>query len=208
MPIKYPTELKVKVIHRYEKGESIKSLSQELNISQSTIYQWRKTYCSIQTLNRTYTPSEFDAIFRRLQKLEHKVEIIRLSGYITQVPTQEKLATLEELYNSSENSYSVHELCEALGVPRGTFYNHIFRRADKNQYETEHIQLALKVKQVFDDSDQRYGAEKTRTVLASSGIRISKRRIAAIMRELGLHSVRVDAKKLHKRKQQLKNKTC
>lgn len=48
MPTKYPAEFKVKVIRRYEKGESIKSLSQELNISQSTIYQWRKTYCSIQ----------------------------------------------------------------------------------------------------------------------------------------------------------------
>lgn len=109
---------------------------------------------------------------------------------------------------SLENSYSVHELCEALGVPRGTLYNHIFWRVDKNQYEAEAIQLALKVKQVFDDGVQRYGAEKIRTVLASSGIHISKRCIAAIMRELGLHSVRVDAEKLHKRKQQLKKKTC
>ncbi|WP_367180365.1 helix-turn-helix domain-containing protein [uncultured Oscillibacter sp.] len=33
------------LIRRYEKGKSIKSLSQELNISQSTICQWRKTYC-------------------------------------------------------------------------------------------------------------------------------------------------------------------
>ena len=132
------------------------------------------------------------------------MEIIRLSGYITKVPTQEKLATLEELHNSSENSYSVHELCEALSVPRGTFYNHIFRRADKSYYETEHTQLALKAKQIFDDSAQRYGAEKIRTVLAAYGIRIGKRRIAVIMQEIGLHSVRVDAKKLHKRKQQLK----
>lgn len=87
MPTKYPVEFKIKVIRRYEKGESIKSLNQELNISQSTIYQWRKTYCSIQTPNRTYTPSEFDAISRRLRKLEHEMEIIRLSGYITKVPT-------------------------------------------------------------------------------------------------------------------------
>lgn len=204
MPTKYPVEFKVKVIRRYEKGESLKVLSQELNISQSTLYQWRNAYCSIQTPNRTYTPSEFDAISRRLQKLEHEVEIIRLAGYISEVPLQKKLATLEKLYNRPDNPYSVHELCEALGVPRGTFYNHIFRRSDKNYYETEHAQLALKVKQAFDDSEQRYGAEKIRRVLAASGICISKRRVAAIMRELGLHSVRVDAKKLHKRRQQLK----
>lgn len=48
MPITYPTELKIKTIRRYEKGESIKTLSQELQISQSTLYQWRKEYCSLQ----------------------------------------------------------------------------------------------------------------------------------------------------------------
>lgn len=39
MPTTYPIELKVKTIRRYEKGESIKALSQELHISQSTLYQ-------------------------------------------------------------------------------------------------------------------------------------------------------------------------
>lgn len=48
MPVEYPVEFKRKVIHRYEKGESIKDLSHELNIAQSTIYLWRKLYCSIE----------------------------------------------------------------------------------------------------------------------------------------------------------------
>lgn len=34
--------------------------------------------------------------------------------FMQEIPTQKKLATLEELYNSSENSFSIHELCEAL----------------------------------------------------------------------------------------------
>lgn len=99
MPITYSTELKVKTIRRYEKGESIKALSQELHISQSTLYQWRKEYCSIKTPNHTYTPAEFDAISRRLQKLEHHMEIIRQTEYLSNIPLQKKLATLEELYH-------------------------------------------------------------------------------------------------------------
>lgn len=39
MPTTYPAELKVKTIRRYENGECIKMLSQELHISQSTLYQ-------------------------------------------------------------------------------------------------------------------------------------------------------------------------
>ncbi len=202
MPATYPIELKVKTIRRYEKGESIKSLSQELHISQSTLYQWRKEYCLIKTPNRTYTPKEFDAISRRLQKLEHQMGIIRQSGYLSSVPLQKKLATLEGLYNQPGNPYSVHDLCEAFGVARGTFYNHIFRRADRSKYEEEQAQLMLKVKQVFDDSEQRFGAEKIRIVLGNSGIYTSRKRISAIMQELGLYSIRVDAKKQFKKKQQ------
>ena len=202
MPNAYPAKLKIKTIRRYEKGESIKTLSQELHISQSTLYQWRKEYCSIQIANRTYTPAEFDEIARRLKRLEHHIEIIQQSGYISSVPLQRKLATLEKLYNEPDNPYSVHELCDALGVARGTFYNHIFRRADRSKYEEEQAQLTLKVKQVFDDSEQRYGAEKIRVILANSGIRVGKKHISAIMQELGLCSVRVDAKKQFKRKQQ------
>lgn len=202
MPTAYPTELKVKTIRRYKKGKSIKSLSGELQIAQSTLYQLRKEYCSIETPNRTYTPKEFDAISRRLQKLEHHLEIICQSGYLSSVPLQKKLATLEHLYNQPDNLYSVHELCDALGVARGTFYNHIFRRADRSKHEDEQSQLMLRVKQVFDDSGQRFGAEKIRVVLADCGIHISKKRITAIMQELGLCSIRVDAKKQFKRKQQ------
>jgi len=51
MPTTYPTELKVQTIRSYEKGESIKALSEELHISQSTLYHWRKEYCSVQTSN-------------------------------------------------------------------------------------------------------------------------------------------------------------
>ncbi len=202
MPTTYPTELKIKTIRRYEKGESIKALSQELHISQSTLYQWRKEYCSIKTPTRTYTPAEFDAISRRLQKLEHHLEIIRQTGYLSSVPLQKKLATLEELYNQPGNPFSVHELCDALDVARGTFYNHIFRKADRSQYQEEQAQLMRMVKQVFDDSEQRFGAEKIRVILAESGIRVGKKRISAIMQELGLSSVRVDAKKQFKRRQQ------
>lgn len=88
MPKEYPAEFKTKIIKRYQKGESIQSLSQELHIAQSTLYDWRREYCSIKTANRTYTPKEFDTLSRRLEKLEHELEIIRLTGYISNVPLQ------------------------------------------------------------------------------------------------------------------------
>jgi len=66
------------------------------------------------------------------------------------------------------------------------------------------MQLMMKVQQIFDDSAQCFGAEKIRIVLANSGIRTSKDRIAAIMKELDLHSVRTDAKKQYQKRQERK----
>lgn len=123
------------------------------------------------------------------------MESIRLSQCIADVPLQKRLSILENLYHQSDNTYSVHELCEALNVARGTFYNHIFRRADRSQRDQEQAQLMLLVQQAFDDSGQRYGAEKIRITLAESGIRVSTKRIAAIMQELDLRSIRLDSKK-------------
>ena len=137
MPTEYPADFKQKVIKRYQNGESIKALSQELHIAQGTLYRWRKDYCTIQETTRTYTPKEFDAISRRLAKLEHEMEIIRLSQCIANVPLQKRLSILENLYHQSDNTYSVHELCEALDVARGTFYNHVFCRADRSQRDQE-----------------------------------------------------------------------
>ena len=189
MPKEYSTKFKTEVIKRYQNGESILALSQELRIAQSTIYHWRKEFCSIKAANRIYTPKEFDALSRRLEKLEHEMEIIKRSGYIADVPLQKKLSVLENIYRQADNTYSVHELCEALDIARGTFYNYIFRRADHSKREEAQIELMRLVQQVFDDSSQRFGAEKIRVTLAGSGVRVSTKRIAAIMRELGLQSV-------------------
>ena len=204
MPKEYTAKFKAEVIRRYKNGESIKSLSQELNIPQGSIYRWRRQYCTIQTASRNYTPKEFDAISKRLAKLEHEMEIIRSSDCISSMPLQKKLAFLEDLYHRSDNPYSVHELCEALDVARGTFYNHIFRRADHSKRDQEQEQLMQLVQQVFDDNAQRFGAEKIRIILAESGIRVSTKRITAIMQELELHNVRSDAKKEYKKRQQYK----
>lgn len=121
MPKEYSTKFKTEVIKRYQNGESILALSQELRIAQSTIYHWRKEFCSIKAANRIYTPKEFDALSRRLEKLEHEMEIIKRSGYIADVPLQKKLSVLENIYRQADNTYSVHELCEALDIARGTF---------------------------------------------------------------------------------------
>lgn len=199
MPTQYPKEFKLKTVARYERGEAISAICQNINISQGTLYRWIKEYRSIHMPQRIYTPAELDALSRKLKKLEHILEVIRLSKCLDEIPLQKKLNILSQLHEEYEQ-YSVYELCEALDVARGTFYNHIFSRADRSKQIAEHEQLMIQVKQVFDDNAQRFGAEKIRVILMQNGVNVSKKRVSSIMQELGLQSIRSDAKKEYKKR--------
>lgn len=117
------------------------------------------------------------------------------------MPRRKRLEILARLHEQFEQ-YSVHELCEALSISRGTFYNHIFRKADRTEYLQRQRELMLQVQRIFDDSQQRFGAEKIRVILAENGICVGKKRIRQIMRELDLTSIRENAKSGYRSRQE------
>lgn len=198
MPKQYLEEFKTQVVLSYQNGISIPELSQRFKISQSTLYRWIKEYVPTDQGEGIINPNMLQ---RRYERLEHILQIIRLSGLIDKAPRQIRLEILTRLHEQFKQ-YSVHELCEALNISRGTFYNHIFRRVDRTKYLEEQQALMLQVQRVFDDSKQRYGAEKIRAVLAENGIKAGKKRIRAIMQELGLESIRENAKQNYKKRQE------
>lgn len=197
MPKQYPLEFRQQVVLAIRNGLTIIEASQRYRIAQSTLYRWKKD--TILTAN--ISTADYTTLQRKSQRFDHILQIIRLSTIIDEVPLQRRLMILVQLHEQF-NQYSIHELCEALNVSRGTFYNHIFRKADRTKYFEEQQALKLQVKQIFDDSKQRYGAEKIRVVLTENGIRVGKERIRKIMNEMGLVSVRENAKSNYRKRQQ------
>jgi len=198
MPKQYLLEFREEIISSVQNGLPMLKASQRYQVSPSTLYRWVKEYGQVDT---GFSIADYTILQQKSQRLEHILQIIRLSAIIEEVPLQKRLAILARLHEQFEQ-YSVHELCEALNVARGTFYNHIFRKADRTKYMEEQQALMLQVKQIFDDSKQRYGAEKIRVTLAENGVRVGKERIRKIMNELGLVSIREDAKSNYKKRQQ------
>lgn len=196
MSKQYLPEFRNQVIRSIQNGLPVLEASQRYQVSPSTLYRWFKEY---EQTDSNFSIADYTTLQRKGQRLEHILQIIRLSDIIEEV--QKRLAFLARLHEQFEQ-YSVHELCEALNVSRGTFYNHIFRKADHTKYIEEQQALMLQVQQIFDDSKQRYGAEKIRVVLAENGIRVGKERIRKIMNELGLVSIRENAKSNYKKRQQ------
>ncbi len=141
-------------------------------------------------------------LHQKLQKLEKKIEIFQRVNCTVLAPLQEKLQELAKLHGQ----YSVHALCEALCVSRGTFYNHIFRRKDVTAYDKRRAEMKEHIQTAFDESQQRFGANKIAAVLADRGVRTSPKYVAELMREMGLQSVSIYSKRDYQKSERLVKK--
>lgn len=97
----------------------------------------------------------------------------------------------------------MHALCEALKVPRGTYYNHMLRgKGDDVWYKRRRIELKEAIAQVFNESQQRYGAPRITVILRDRGILTTPKLVKELMVEMGLVCIRHEAKALYKKTQQ------
>ena len=201
--MRFSTEEKQSLVARYQAGESVAEICADTGIARSTFYTWIKPYTATKTgSGYVFSQQEFIKMRQQIQKLEQKVEILQKVNCTVSSPLQEKLQELTKLYGQ----YSVHALCEALCVSRGTFYNHIFRRKEVTVYDKRRAEMREHIKSVFDESHQRFGANKIAAVLSEQGIRISPKYTAELMREMGLWSVTLYSKRDYQKQERLAKK--
>ena len=125
---------------------------------------------------------------RRNDHLEDLLAVLNESYCSPNAPLEDRLSEAENLYKS----YNVHLVCEALNIPRGTFYNHIKRnQRDNAWYCLRREDLKKEILQLFDDSHQVYGARKMTAALRKKKISVSERLVRELMSEMGLISIRV-----------------
>lgn len=135
-----------------------------------------------------------------MARLEGIIEIIHKAHCFAGDPLQVKLAALEDLYGQ----YNVHMLCDALQISRGTFYKHIWRNKKSNTwYAKRREEFRVKIQQIYDDSNQIFGANKIHAAMKEQGYHISVEMVRAIMRDIGLLSIREGAKDFYE-----KGKNC
>lgn len=197
------TEEKQSLVARYHAGESVAEICADAGVARSTFYTWIKPFTVTKTGSGcAVSQQEFIRMKQKIKKLEQKIEILQRVSCTASSPLQEKLQELTKLYGQ----YSVHALCEALCVSRGTFYNHIFRRKEVTAYDKRRAEMKEHIKAAFDESYQRFGANKIAVVLAEQGIRTSPKYVAELMREMGLQSITLYSKKDYQKNERLDKK--
>lgn len=186
-------EQKELAIKRFLSGESVLAITKEMGISRSSLYLWIKQFREKQSKNVISVVS-FKRLQGKVKRLEEIIQIYKTVNCNYNSPLKEKLYALEELYGQ----HSVHILCEALDVSRGTFYNHILRNKKQNTvYVQRKEELREKIQKIYDDSNQVFGAGKIMAVLKEQGIKAGEKTIRLLMRDMGIKSIRQEAKSLY-----------
>lgn len=195
---KYDENTIDRIMDMYLKEEkSGQAIAKELGIPRSTVYFYIQRNTGYDSLD--FTKRNFRFLINRSKHLESVVSVLQESRCSANDPLKLKLKELERL---SDGEYNVHVLCEALKVPRGTYYNHMLRgKGDDVWYKRRRVELKEAIAQVFNESQQRYGAPKITAVLRDRGIRTTPELVKELMIEMGLSCVRQEAKALYKKTQ-------
>ena len=194
-------QMKEQIFNRYLAGEKVISISEDVGIAKSTLYDWiRKAKAELAEQQQIYEKNEaldsreYYKLKNRVAKLESMLEILKTACGVEDMPLDEKLSILDKFYEMRK--YSVHMMCEALDVPRGTFYNHMKRGKKGNTVAARRREeMRHKILEIFYDSNQIFGAPKITAVLKDRGEVVSRAFVAELMKEMGLTSIRSGAKK-------------
>lgn len=193
MSKKHSTEEKQNLVHRYLEGETVTNLAMEFEISKSTAYLWIKKFKVVTADGKKLiTGREIFELQRKVNRLEDTIAVLKTVNCSCHYPLQDKLCELENLCEK----YSVHVLCDALNVARGTFYNHIKRnKRDNVWYKKRREILCDEIRRIFDENNQIFGARKITAILKNNGEAISEEYVRKLMIEMNLISIRTNSKK-------------
>lgn len=202
--MKYTKAEGSRIVDQYLGGLDVPLLSFETGVPRSTIYTWIKSYDqNISNTDHIISRKEYSNLTQRVARLDNMVKVLKSVRCTVSSPLQEKLNAIESLHGQ----FSVHILCEALEVARGTYYNHIFRnKRDDTIYAKNQEELRSLIKDIFDEYEQVMGAGKIHAILRERGYRTSERTVQSLMQEMGLRSISATSKRDYIKWQKGENK--
>lgn len=192
----YTKEEKQAAINRFLSGESSASIRNDTGIPKSTFYSWLSNHRKEQEMSKrkTINPRNFHLLENKVARLECIVGILKSATCPPNAPLKQRLYAAEQLYRK----YNVHIICDAFDIPRGTFYSHILRnKRDNTWYAKRREELRIRIQEIYDESNQIFGAAKIAAVMKSEGSKVSNEMVRTLMRDMGLASIRQSAKKLY-----------
>ncbi len=128
--------------------------------------------------------SEVIALRCRVERLEAEGTILRRLGALPEGgPKRERLYRFVEAESAS---LAVATLCEVVGVSRSAFYKWRAKGPGPDDATWDEAVLADRIFEAWTASRGRYGSPRVTAALWRKGVRVSEKRVARLMSELGI----------------------
>ncbi|MBE7015155.1 MAG: IS3 family transposase [Ruminococcaceae bacterium] len=189
----YSKQDKEKIIKQYESGFSITSIHNSTGIARSTLYKWVNE-CNSSNNIKSLNKGDYNKLKMHCEKLENIIQILKICGCTVDAPLRQRFEVIKEL----STVYSITTLCDALNVPKGSYYNHIFRNKNGNTLAAQRIkELTPVVEEIYNESKQIFGAGKITAIMNDRGYKTTEKTVAKIMHANGWFSIKSSSKTIY-----------
>lgn len=191
------------IVKCYLSGENVMSIHKRTGISRSTIYDWiQKNNYSQNEKDHAVNMKDYNDISRKYERSQTIIKILQTAPFLANASVDDKYYAVENMLSTG---YNVNVLCEALCLPKGTYYNRNLRGKNGNtQAKKRSDELKPVIEEIYNESNQIYGPGKIAAVMHDRGYKIAPNTIARIMHENGWFSIRGGAKTLYEMNQRRK----
>lgn len=119
--MRYSEQEKIKIVCHFQNGATVQEICQQYGISRSTLYRWAAAPRTTTPDGEIFSLKEIRQLQRKVKRLQAVVQILKAVNCTVPSPLHEKFAEMEKLRGQFEDFL----LCDALDVPRGSFYNYV-----------------------------------------------------------------------------------
>ncbi|MGL4484559.1 MAG: IS3 family transposase [Anaerovoracaceae bacterium] len=173
----YSDDFRRQIVELYKNGKATVEIEREYSIARSSIHKWIKDYDNSGSFkandNRTESEKELIQLRKEHKRLLMENDILKQAG----ADYGAKVKIIKE----NKGKYPISAMCKELGISRARVYY-----APKTKPDEE--DLEKKIRKIFYKNRKAYGTRRIRKALAKKGIRISRRKVAVIMKKLNLVS--------------------
>lgn len=183
----YPPEFRRKVLDLLASGRKVADVSRDLEISDQTIYGWRRQ----ERIDRGAQPglttgekTELAAANRKIAALEAELAAAKRALEILDpvVPPRDRYAAILEM---AGDGHSVQLGCRLLQVAESGYYE--WRHRPMSARALRHAQLSETIRGIHADSRGTYGARRVWAELVlGHGVQVGHGQVELLMRRAGL----------------------
>lgn len=178
--------IKLEILKRLEGGDSIDNLTKEYGVSRSSIYQWRNDNVPKSVDNFNISAREIYLLRKEIESLRQTVKIYEATQCVKSMPLSQKLEAMRKV----EKQFTHASLCKTLGVKKGTFLNHLYRKVETTQIQQTDEIYKIKLLELFNLTEGKLGAKKLSALMKNEGYLCSEKRVSRLMKELDIKCAR------------------